>query len=596
MKIKIIKVPGFQINGILPPFGMVKIYTYLKEKGFDIVQEDLDAMLHPAGDMNIRSASRDRLSRIFIQKKRLIDYFTTGQDRELEDITSFYVKNTDFEGVDFLLLSVFPFDLCSSMLALLMARYFKSEFNNKPVAIGGEIVQAAYINEGFSLYSELGLVDYYVSGFGERPLEIILKKMRGENVDLESAEGLKYKNRSRLTRLADKKSRFIHRLKQFFSVRLLDKIYIPIKLCSQTSRSRLLAAGWDRIMKRTRAERILLTPDFSGLSLERYEWSPGDFLKTLNGNSALPQARVLTLPYQIVSGCPNRCAFCARSVYKNINFLRPQEAVDNLFFLSRKYNTRHFFFLNTYLNITPWFVEEFCNEVNKRGLVVFWSDSASLKNINNPDMLVKMRRAGGCRLIFGLESASPRMQLYINKKIDLRKASNVLRWSHEAGIWTGLDIIAGMPHERQEDIDNTLNFLNANTEYIDEVWLTRFRLDMHSMMFHYPERYAISDIREADYPFQELIDNDLESYRYAFNETGGLKWQEKKKQIEESFQTIKRWALANRRLAFPIPSQLSLILYLYEYLSDKNEIRNYYRLYCEWFYSMHSASYAPSAI
>ena len=218
------------------------------------------------------------------------------------------------------------------------------------------------------------------------------------------------------------------------------------------------------------------------------------------------------------------------------------------------------------------------------GLKVYWAACATVKQINNPEILMKMRKAGACRLIFGLETASPRLLQLINKNIELQDASRVLRWSHEAGIWTGLEIIAGLPHENQEDVRMTVDFLQAHRQYLDEVWPNRFYLAIGSDMFNFPQEYGITNISDYYQPSQ-ILQTGSEVHRYSFDEIGGLAWEEKKQQIDESYDTVTK-ALRDYGLLtdWEVRDALNVLFYLYSCLSDKGKIKAYFQRYRNrWF-------------
>jgi len=196
MKLKIIKSPTFAFYRMpsFPSLGLSTIYSYLREKGFDISQEDLSIINHLPQSMDSGSWGRRRFVNIFSDTGRIITYLKGGKDNELENITKKYLKGTKFDGVDILLISIFSFDFCSSIMALLIARYFKSGANDRLVIMGGENNQRAYIYENFELYNDLKAVDYYISGFGEGPLYTLLKKIGGADIPYEDIPGLCYRH------------------------------------------------------------------------------------------------------------------------------------------------------------------------------------------------------------------------------------------------------------------------------------------------------------------------------------------------------------------------------------------------------------------
>ncbi len=531
MKLKIIKSIAFRVESppYFPHLGLSTIYSYLKERGFDITQEDLNIINHPPEKAILRLSNREKLVNIFADRKRIIRYLRSGKDDGLEKIVIKYLKGAKFGGIDILLISIFPFDFCSSMMSLLIAGYFKSKFGNKPVIMGGENQQRTFVYKDFELYNKLGAVDYYILGFGEESLYMLLKKINGEAVSFGDIPGLCYSEDGKIKR-----------------------------------------NGF--------ASQVLTVPDFTGLPLELYTWKPDSLFKNIPRKTS-SDANVLILPFQIVCGCPNRCAFCEYFRSTRLHHIKPREAVKILKRLSERYKTKYFFFMSNTLNISNDFINEFCDEIINSSLNIFWSDCVSIKHIDDPEVLIKMRKAGACRLIFGLETASPRLLHHIDKDITPEQASKVFKWSHEAGIWTGVEIIAGFPQEKDEDVQKTMEFLNENMEYIDDIWLNKFFLTERGSMFINPARYGITNVREPAEKVREMVAAAQERYRYIFDEIDGLKWEDKNEQINHSFNAINALRRNKQREPLEAPSQLHMLFYLYTHLSSKNEIRNYYARY-----------------
>ena len=99
--------------------------------------------------------------------------------------------------------------------------------------------------------------------------------------------------------------------------------------------------------------------------------------------------------------------------------------------LKEEYNTSFFFFLSSTINISKKYINELCDEIIKNNLNIYWSDCARFNEMDK-ETLIKMRKAGCIRLIYGLETASPKMLKYIDKRITLEQASRVIKETHEA--------------------------------------------------------------------------------------------------------------------------------------------------------------------
>jgi hypothetical protein len=120
----------------------------------------------------------------------------------------------------------------------------------------------------------------------------------------------------------------------------------------------------------------------------------------------------------------------------------------------------------------------------------------------------------------------------VGKPIDINQAEKVLKQSHELGIWNEIELISGMPHETEEDIGDTLGFVERNQKYVNFFYINSFILK-GSMMLKYPQRFGITNIRHSK--------NDTFDLRYVgweFDEEGGLKWKDKRKQQIDSFNRV----------------------------------------------------------
>ncbi|MBU1887860.1 MAG: radical SAM protein, partial [Candidatus Omnitrophica bacterium] len=280
------------------------------------------------------------------------------------------------------------------------------------------------------------------------------------------------------------------------------------------------------------------------------------------------QTGVLLLPYRFTRGCPFECIFCISSTQKLSHALFPKEIVLHLKSLQEEYNPTGFFFLNDTINISKKYINELCDEIIASKLKILWSDCARIDNLER-DALFKMRAAGCIRLIFGMETASPRLLKYIDKKIDLRKLEDVLRWADEAGIWAGVEVIGGFPHEKQEDIDATISFLNANEKYINRIYLNHFDLRRNSVLYNSPQKYGLERIFKVD----QCTEKDFSSYvEYGFDEANGLRWEDKARQIEFSVKMVQESCAKGQRFF----TDEHLLFYLYSYFDNKDDVKSIY--------------------
>lgn len=556
-RIKIIKTLAFRdlrekgfFNELhLPPLALGVIVSHLKSKGYAIDQDDLNVMIK-----GNQLSDRDTLNKfnliraLDLDKKEIVfQYLKNGENSRFDLILSKLLSKTSVEGVDVLLLSCFPTDPRSSLLTLCIAKFIKDRKDKILIVIGGEhhaqqfgSGRHALIKDNIDMILDLGTIDYYVSGPGEVSLDYLLQAIAG-NKDLSGVPGLIYRTKDSLTLWNDK---------------IIPKI---------------------------------VTPDFEGLPLEKYVWRPSSILLRRIPHSVEElESGVLMVPLQFMVGCPNKCAFCELShPGLKLRIQHPQDTVKNLKHLSSKYRTKYFFFLNSCINVSKKYINELCNEILRSGLNILWSDCARVNNLDKETVL-KMREAGAVRLIFGLETASERMLRYLGKRITLAEVQNALMWCREAGIWTCLELISGLPYESEEDIDSTIKFLEQNRENLDDVFLNAFFLEPNSVMALFPDKYGLKNIRRIELGKMKYFHSP--AYNLAFDEIHGLSWAAKEEQQWQSYTKIR---LTLTKLGLNAPDYvetLHVLFYLYSHYSEKGTIKSIYHGYFEQIDSIRQAN------
>lgn len=507
-----------------PPLALGVISTYLDNKGIDLELDDLHVKVH-YDNFYSKDSSEKINYEPFFDKERIIAYVRGTKDQYLDDIIERILKKTNLDGYDLVLLSSpSPIDISPLTSALLISKYIKEKTKAKIIIGGGGCPDL------WRLGLERGLIDFVIQGPGEIPLSKLIIALTN-NLPIKDIPGLC----------------------------CVENSDVIINDCAQYVPPVL--------------------PDFESLPLEKYRWFPDSFLAQA-GSENKPGEGILILPFRFIIGCPFHCAFCCESgKEKEILSVTPTEAVDHIEMLSEKHKTKYFFFLHSTLNLTKDYINTFCDEVIKRRLEIYWTDCANFKYLDR-DTIFKMKQAGAVRLIWGLETGSPRLLRYINKGITVEWASEMLRISHETGVWNGLEIICGLPHEKEEDIVQTNEFINKNSPYLDTVYLNPFYLDGSSLFFKNPEQYRIENIRRIHKFATHKTDGPMDNYvfEFAFDEVGGLRWEDKLKQISYSFQKVQQ----NTSGGFWTNEMEPILFYLYSNLKDKAKIKDIYNKWADF--------------
>lgn len=294
-------------------------------------------------------------------------------------------------------------------------------------------------------------------------------------------------------------------------------------------------------------------PDFSGLPIDLYKYK-------VEENRFGPTKKILVLPYAFGFGCINGCAFCPNSYKPMYKYKNPETVVEELKFLKKKYKTNFFLFLNDNFNPTYEYATKLAKSFIEEGLNIYWLDCVNLRFCDQK-LIEILREAGAVEFVIGVESGSQKVLDYVNKGIEISKIKKLIEFSYSKGIWNIVDLIAGLPYETQEDIEATLKFVNEISRYVGWFQVSRFML-MRSKFTKYPQKYGLTNIRCN---VKTIFDRKIIPMK--FDETYGLKWKEKRKQINFSYRKVLNFV---RKVGtYPIKSQV--IFYLNDVLG-KDEL------------------------
>jgi radical SAM superfamily enzyme YgiQ (UPF0313 family) len=225
-------------------------------------------------------------------------------------------------------------------------------------------------------------------------------------------------------------------------------------------------------------------------------------------------------PYVYVEGCPFACAYCANYTDRRHQRMGADEAVAGMRALVEAHGARRFMLLNNMANLVPRLLEAFARALTAADLGVTWGDSARPQRF--PLALLPTLKASGCEyLVWGLDAGSNRLQRRMDKGLDLDEVAATLEATHRAGVENRVNLIAGLPHETQADLDEARAFLSRVRPWLHAVYLSRYELAVASPIWQDPARYDLQ-IREGG----------------GFHEIGGLPWEEKQAQIERHHQAM----------------------------------------------------------
>ena len=496
------------------PLSMVSITSALRLAGYQVDQDDLNIKFHHDNYHSNRGLSLTA----FFDIKRILAFVQGREDKYLKNILEIIIEKTDWEGFDAYLFSCnSAYNPSGRMIFIGMAYLLRKRYSSKPFVLGGRFDMPLDL---FKDLFDMNILDYVIKGPGEKSILSLLSVLDDGGQDFSSIGGLYWVEQG--VAKSNEKS------------------------CSE----------------------IPLRPDFSGLPLNLYKFSCD--------NKSSECRDIFILPYRFTNGCPYSCAFCFYSHIKPFCHKEVEVVVEDLDYLKKQHNCRYFYFLENTFNFSYDYTKSLCEELIKKNLNVKWSCCVHPDNIDS-ELLTLMKDAGVIRIIYGFETGSYNLQKYILKNLDLDKLKNNLQISHSLGIWNGIEVICGLPHETEEDILSTISFLNDNKDYIDEYHINSFLLTLDSLYARHPDKFHLENVKtfDSDKSYHGAL-NFPTLNRYiecAFDEIDGLKWLDKKRQIADSYNKVLT-SIKYRKM--PLYDNIAYLFYFYELFSDKAKIRDIY--------------------
>ncbi len=308
-------------------------------------------------------------------------------------------------------------------------------------------------------------------------------------------------------------------------------------------------------------------PVFDPKLVDRFRYTGAQIMRRFNFDkdlllrySRFEDNRIVVLPHIFVQGCNAPCGFCSYA-YTKIQGEHVRDTVAGLKWLSEKYQCNAFHFLNTQINSVYEYCDAFCEELIRQDVNILWSDCANMRFMDEA-LLKKLRRAGAMRLVWGVEAPDDEMLKLVNKGINVARVEELLKVSHDFGIWNHVLLIAGMPHETKARQDRMMSFLERTAPMMDFYSISSFYLIASSPWGRTPEKFGIERISDVEDLLEKQAFNEMPGGRWGGD---GLRWPEKKQQIVESTQRFYRVISAAKGQTRCVGGNIDLYLLMFLY-------------------------------
>lgn len=204
------------------------------------------------------------------------------------------------------------------------------------------------------------------------------------------------------------------------------------------------------------------------------EYAPDDIYMGRMDEDIVPDWHILgqdfnkyQIPYYHMimtsSGCPFACTFCYKHSLPDVPYkLKSADAViEEMEFMHFLTDTRVFTFGDDNFLINKERAMRILEYMRSRG----WYAEEAIGHYNNLDSELIAGMGGVVQTFIGsIESASPRLQKLLKKRIDLKAVPGKLEMLNKVGIAANAAFIIGLPTETSADLDLNWRFMNGVKE------------------------------------------------------------------------------------------------------------------------------------
>lgn len=457
-------------SGIGLSLALGIITSYLEERNIKVFLKDTNCI---ANKYRYSTSEIYQLSKVY-EPEAVIRYLYGEENTDFDSIAEMFIDESDLEKDSYGISIGADFSMMQVHLGFILGVYLKRK-TGKPIFIGGNNVSYLYIFKDFFkelLTAVIHRFDYVMKGPGE---QIIYKVLHGLN-----------KGKKDFTNLP---SILYYKNGEIICNMEMD----PIIICPNWRDLNLEEYSYPFMKNRKENEMIYFRFPLSLMN------------KVVQFNRTHVKERKLFIPYIFNYNCTYKCAFCTQSDSERKSFIvgEIQTVVDDIEYLSKKYNSEYFYFLNNYFPSSLDYIKSFKDELDKRNLKIYWSDCARVNGLTY-EKLQLLYKAGCRKLVFGFESGSEKILKLIDKRLDLNEVIQVLKWCKKIGIWADLEIIVGLPYECEAEFQETYKFIETYRGLINNFWLNEYFVIPNSLIGRYPERYGII-LRKNDLNYKELM-------------------------------------------------------------------------------------------
>ena len=179
------------------------------------------------------------------------------------------------------------------------------------------------------------------------------------------------------------------------------------------------------------------------------------------------QAERRYMPIFTSRACPYQCVYCHHIFGKKFRHRSPENVFQEIKFLHDHYGIREYLISDDMFNAQIQRAIAICDLIIQSGIKIYITFPNGMRgDIMTDELLRKLRQAGTYKIVYAIETASPRLQKLIKKNVDLEKLKRVIEKTHDLGLIVHGFFMLGFPTETREEVMMTVKYALASKLHI----------------------------------------------------------------------------------------------------------------------------------
>jgi len=217
-----------------------------------------------------------------------------------------------------------------------------------------------------------------------------------------------------------------------------------------------------------------------------------------------------SVPITTSRGCPYKCAYCHHIFGKQIRKRSVEHVISELKYLKENHNIKEIDIIDDIFNLDHERAKKICDRIieEKLNIGIAFPNGLRVDQMDE-ELIDKLVEAGAYRFVYAIESASPRIQKEVGKRLNLEKAKHYIDYTAKKNVSVGGFYMFGFLHETEEEMMMTAKFaieskmVTANffilqpfpdTEIFNQAIEAGFQFPEASQEHYYNVTYNISDV------------------------------------------------------------------------------------------------------